>query len=215
MNQDQISKLQEMLRHDLKPVTPFPSLGTMLAVLGCLSVAVLVGYWLVMGSSGWFMLSPVQRMAVLLYAPIALVPVCCSLYWSIKPGSLRRFPPGVSLAAAFGGFVLFALLLTPMDPGPEFLAHGWPCFVSSLVVFIVSAATTMVVIRGGFSVNSYLTGGLLGGLGAATSIVALQLACPHQEAVHLLVWHGSAALLALIAGYFVGSEIVARLQQGT
>lgn len=35
-------------------------------------------------------------------------------------------------------------------------------------------------------------------------MTALQIKCPHQEAPHLLVWHGSVLLIAAGTGVLIG-----------
>jgi hypothetical protein len=47
-------------------------------------------------------------------------------------------------------------------------------------------------------------GATLGATAGLLGVTVLQVKCPHQEALHLLVWHGSVLAIATGAGLLTG-----------
>jgi hypothetical protein len=50
-------------------------------------------------------------------------------------------------------------------------------------------------------------GATLGATAGLLGVIVLQLQCPHQEALHLVAWHGGVLILATGAGIIIGRAV--------
>jgi hypothetical protein len=113
--------------------------------------------------------------------------------------------PGHTVLAAYGLGLLTAMgVLFPWSAAPQFVAQGWPCLLGGVSVAVPAAALLWLVVRRGAPLSMRTMGATLGATAGLLGVTVLQVKCPHQEALHLLVWHGSVLVIATGVGVLAG-----------
>jgi hypothetical protein len=200
-------RVQAITHTDLKKVKPLPPLGV--AALGAVAVTALVAalHVLTLGVDGWTRLSATQAGLMGGLALAVLLSAAASLLSSIRPGSAQGLPPGLPLALLVMGFPMLAAVLFPFEEWSRVLEHGIECLAAGLMVAAMTTGLTWLAARRGYSVDWSRSGALIGAVGGAAAIFALQVSCPAHEAGHLIVWHGLAAVIAIGGGYLAGRRM--------
>ena len=202
------SALQRRIAHpllmSLRPVKPLPPLRVSIAQLVVLFVvfsSALVGVLGLRASTAracsrlWGSAFSSQRACACFRAMLA-----CQM----RPGSYQPVP-GQIMLAAFGLGLLTAMgVLFPWGAAPRFVEQGWPCLFGGVSVAVPAAALLWLVVRRGAPLSMRTTGATLGATAGLLGVTVLQVKCPHQEALHLLVWHGSVLVIATGAGVLAG-----------
>src|SRR5579883_1167363 len=120
-----------------------------------------------------------------------------SLAAQMRPGSrtyTRSAAVSVLLAiGAVGG-------IFPWHVSPAFVAQGLPCLASGILVAVAGAVVLRILVRRGAPVSARSIRVTLGAAAGWLALITLQYKCPHQEAPHLLAWHGGVLLLSAAAG---------------
>ena len=188
----------------LRPVKPLPPLRISIVQLIVLFVVFSSALVAVMGIAGIARASLLQvvGIGVLLATGVCLFSVL--LARQMRPGSYQPVP-GYTVLAAFGLGLLTAMgVLFPWGMAPRFVAQGWPCLLGGVSAAVPAAALLWLVVRRGAPLSMRTMGGTLGATAGLLGVTALQVKCPHQEALHLLVWHGSVLVIATCAGVLAG-----------
>jgi hypothetical protein len=203
-------RIRGVLTASLAPVTPVPGIGILILQLivmcGVLALALIAR----MGVAGAEQMSAEQFLGVtgILTAGAALFSML--LAWQMIPGSHRRL--STVLAVAVFGFGLFTgiALLFPWSVSSAAFSLGWPCTVRGLAMAALGAAVIWFVIRRGAPVSATAMGATLGATAGLLGVTVLQFACIHQQALHLLIWHGGVLALSSGAGALAG-HVASRL----
>jgi hypothetical protein len=188
----------------LQPVKPLPPLRVSIAQLIVLFVVFSSALVAVMGTVGFTRATLLQvvGIGVLLTTGVCLFSVM--LACQVRPGSYQPVP-GLTVLAAFGLGLLTAMgVLFPWGAAPRFVAQGWPCLLGGVSVAVPAAALLWLVVRRGAPLSMSSMGATLGATAGLLGVTVLQVKCPHQEALHLLVWHGSVLVIATGAGVLAG-----------
>ena len=123
-----------------------------------------------------------------------------SLARQMRPGSPHR-PPAPVIPAIIGLACLSAMAgLFSWLPAGVFFAEGWPCLVAGLTMAAAGGLSLGLAVRRGAPVSVRTFGATLGATAGWVGVTVLQYKCPHQQALHLLAWHGS----VLVVGSAVG-----------
>jgi len=197
-------RIARALQMSLPPVKPLPRLRISIAKLIMLFVAVSAGFIAVMGTAGIVHASLTQLVGIGVLLATGMCVFSAMLAKQIRPGSYQPLPWQMVLAAI--GLALLASMgiLFPWDVGPRFVAQGLPCLLAGVSMAVPGAALLWLVLRQGAPLSMIATGGTLGATAGLLGVTALQVKCPHQEAPHLLVWHGSVLLAVSGAGMLLG-----------
>lgn len=147
-------------------------------------------------------LTQVVVIGVLLLTGVALFSTM--LANQMRPGSYQPVSWHVVLAAMGLALLISMGVLSPWVARPRFVAEGLPCLVSGVGIAIPTAALLWLGVRRGAPFSMIATGGTLGAMAGLVGVTTLQVKCPHQEAAHLLAWHGSVLLIAVGAGLLIG-----------
>lgn len=198
------NRITASLAASLRPVTPLPALPVTVSRLVVVFAVLWTMIVAVMGTAGILRMDGLQLVAttVLLLSGAVL----CSLALSaeMRPGARRYSWP----AAVLVPIALAALgLLFPWDSVGSFVAQGWPCLVGSLTVAALGVLLLGLVVRRGTAVAPRMAGLTLGAAGGWLGLAVFQDHCPHQQAPHLLVWHGGALLLSIAGGWALASLV--------
>jgi len=72
----------------------------------------------------------------------------------------------------------------------HFIATGLPCAARTLVLAALPWCTLLIAVRRGAPLDPANAGVLIGGAALVMASLLMRLACPLDERLHLLVWHG-------------------------
>ncbi len=191
------NRLADSLRASLVPVKRLPAvpLGA-LRLLGACAV-ILAVLLAAMGTAGVARMTGPQLGIMTALLATGAVLLSSSLAAQMRPGSrtyTRSAAVSVLLAiGAVGG-------IFPWHVSPAFVAQGLPCLASGILVAVAGAVVLRILVRRGAPVSARSIRVTLGAAAGWLALITLQYKCPHQEAPHLLAWHGGVLLLSAAAG---------------
>lgn len=194
------SAVQKTLKQSLTPVRPQATprvLAAQFLMVFFLFAAPLIG---MMGTAGFHEMNATQMAGIgtVLIAGAALLSM--SLAWQMSPGSLQRVPPRVVVLSLLAGFLFGTALLFPWQRPEAFLSRGLTCLKAGLLMAAPSAVLFWLLLRRGHTFSSGILGATLGAICGLLAASVLQLHCSHQDAAHLLVWHGGLVVISIALG---------------
>jgi hypothetical protein len=197
-------RIAHALRMSLPHVKPLPPLRVSIASLIVLFVALSGGLIAVMGTAGIARASLTQIVGIGVLLTTGVCLFSAMLAKQVRPGSYQHVPWQMALAAI--GFALLTAMgvLFPWDLAPRFVGQGLPCVLAGVSMAVPAAALLWLAVRHGTALSIITTGGTLGATAGLLGMTVLQVKCPHQEAPHLLAWHGSVLLIAVGSGVLAG-----------
>jgi Negative regulator of sigma F len=172
-----------------------------LADLFTVLAAAMVG---LMGTAGWERMTVPQLLGITALLASGVCLLALLLAWQMRPGSYRPMGTATAIGAFGVGLLTGMALLFPWGSSQAFVAQGWPCLASGLGVAIPGVLLLWLLVRRGAPLSFPHLGASLGATAGLLGVTVLQFHCPHQEALHLLAWHGSILLIATAIGVFVG-----------
>lgn len=196
--------VKALLRENLNRVRPLPGMAAMSAMILGAAAIVIAADALVLGTQGCVRLSFLQASGLGAVIVLAVTAAAVSLIASVSPGRPTRIPPAVSLGLLILGFPLAAALLFPFGAGLGLSAEGASCLPVGILLALVTIGAVWTVVRRGYSLDWRVSCTMIGATGGATALAALQTHCVRHEATHLIVWHGLAALIPLVAAFLWG-----------
>jgi hypothetical protein len=103
-------------------------------------------------------------------------------------------------ASIIGGLAL----LFPWRASRAFVAEGWPCAATEVMIAMPAAVVIWLLARRGALFVDAALGAALSGLAVVFALTVLQFQCMFQQAPHLLVWHGVTAAILIGLGALIG-----------
>ena len=114
------------------------------------------------------------------------------------------------MAGVLPGAALVLIAAARLQGRPSGLElDGWSCMSLGLGWGMVAAAALVLWLRRGAPSRLDHAGLLTGVAAGAAGIFAVSLYCPHNDLVHIGVWHGLTVVLAGIAGRLVIPRLIA------
>jgi len=197
-------RIARPLLTSLRPVKPLPALRASITQIIVLFVVFSSALVTVMGTAGIARASLLQVVGIGVLIATGVYLFSVMLARQMRPGSYQPVPAHTVLAA-FGLGLLTAMgVLFPWGAAPRFVAQGWPCLLGGMSVAIPAAALLWLIVRRGAPLSMRTMGATLGATAGLLGVTVLQVKCPHQEALHLLVWHGSVLVIVTGAGWLAG-----------
>jgi hypothetical protein len=192
---------------DLKPVKPIAGPWQLALAFTALLVAVLaLAIWLT-GSAGFFALSPMAKMLMLSIIGVSALLLSYSLAQRMIPGSLRRVPI-LQVTVALGVAFIFVVGLMFHDVTDwNRLAMERTCLWLGLFAAVITATVASLLVRRGAWINRFATVVSIGALSGVSALLVLTVHCPILKASHILVWHGGAAVVVILAAWLVGRHL--------
>ncbi len=200
-------KLNGALGASLQPVKPLPSVRVLMVQFGSvflLFAAVLIA---TMGIAGFRTLQAWQALGIVAILAVGVSLLSLALAWQVCPGSLQKIPPVLSWASYGIGFLTGAALLFPWRESAGFFPQGWPCLLIGSAVAIPGGVLFWLLTRRGVPLSAVTFGGTLGAIAGLMGITVLQFRCIHQDAAHVIVWHGGVLLVSIVAGVLTARVI--------
>lgn len=97
-----------------------------------------------------------------------------------------------------------------MGGSPSTLAlNGSECMACGTVLALLTGSLLVLWLRRGAPPDSARAGLLVGVAAGASGIFAVSLGCPHNDLVHIGIWHGMTVFLAGIAGRLIVPRLIA------
>jgi len=202
-----LKRIEDAVVADLKPVKPLAPESAQFVTLMVAASAVAAVGWAELGMAGWRALGELQRLAVFSALAASAGLLAFSLVRQIVPGGKLLAPPGLLLAAVWGGMAcLFGILFRPQEE-VTFVATGLLCFKIGLECAIPAGAVFWMILRRGASMSPALTGATAGALAGLTGLTVLEVFCPNLNAYHILVWHLGGTLASAAGGLALGTAV--------
>jgi hypothetical protein len=192
---------------DLKPVKPIAGPWPLALAFTTVLIAVLaLAVWLT-GSAGFFALSGMAKMLMLSIIGVGALLLSFSLAQRMIPGSLQRVPVlQVALALAVAFIFVVALMFHDVTDWKT-LAMQRTCLWLGIAAAVVTATLGSLVVRRGAWINRFATVVSIGALSGVSALLVLTVHCPILKATHILVWHGGATAVAILAAWLVGRRL--------
>lgn len=202
------ARIAGSLTDSLRPVKPVSSVIVSLLQIAAVFAIFAVALVAVMGTAGLARMSAVQLgvIAALIVAGAGLFSL--SLAWQMRPGSYQFLRPAGILGIFGVGLLTGMALLFPWVSPQAFVIQGWHCLASGLAVAAPAALLVWLVVRRGAPLSMSAWGATLGATAGLLGVTVLEFQCPHQEALHLLVWHGSVLIITTAAGIVIARTAV-------
>jgi hypothetical protein len=192
------------LAASLEPVVPQAGIGfsalQLLAIFGLCAA----GFVALMGIAGFDVMSTAQLLGI--GAVMAAGAVLCSRMLALQmlPGSRRRVAAPLAITLFGLAVIVCLLLLFPgREPGVP-IDVSWQCSLRELAVAIPAAALFWFLVGRKAMLSAGAAGAAVGAMAGLVAVSVLQVACVHQNAVHLLLWHWSVMAVATAAGALAG-----------
>ena len=200
-------KISGALAASLQPVKPMPSAGVLAGQFASIFLVFAAALIATMGVTGFRTLQAWQALGIVAILAVGVSLFSVALAWQIRPGSLQKIPAKLSWAYFGVGFLTGAALLFPWRGTEAFVLHGWPCLLAGSAVAIPGGILFWLLTRRGVPLSAGAFGGTLGAIAGLLGLTVLQFRCIHQDAAHLLVWHGGVLVLSITAGVLVALAI--------
>ncbi len=192
---------------DLKPVKPIPAPWQLAMAFTAVLAAVLALVTWLTGAAGFFALSATARMSMLSIIGVGALLLSFSLAQRMIPGSLQRVPVlQVALALAVAFIFVVSLMFHDVTDWKT-LATQQVCLWLGLAAAAVTATLGSLVVRRGAWINRFATVVSIGALSGVSALLVLTVHCPILKATHILVWHGGAAAVAILAAWLAGRRL--------
>jgi Negative regulator of sigma F len=192
---------------DLKPVKPIPGPGWLALVFTAILMAVLgLAIWR-SGAAGFSALSPMARMLMLSIIGVGALLLSYSLAQRMIPGSLQRVPVLQVTLALAAAFVFVVALMFHDVTDWKTLAMQRTCLWFGIGAALITATFGTLVARRGAWINRAATVVSIGALSGVSALLVLTVHCPILKASHILVWHGGAAAVVILAAWLVGRRL--------
>ena len=200
-------KISGALAASLKPVSPLPAASVLAGQFASIFLLFAVALIAMMGFSGFRTMDAWEALGVVAILAVGVSLFSLALAWQIRPGSREKIPSKLGWTCFGVGFLTGAALLFPWRGAEAFVSEGWPCLLAGSAVAIPGGILFWLLSRCGVPLSPGTFGGTLGAIAGLLGLTVLQFRCIHQNAAHLLVWHGSVLVLSITAGVLLALAI--------
>jgi len=197
-------KIQAVLTSSLLPVTPIPSQSRLVFELLAVFTVCAVGLTAILNKAAFHLMSGVQMALIGAILATGGILFSFTLARRMVPGSRWGIPFSLMLTVSGRLPIAGTALLFPWRTSGPFVAEGWPCAALELIIAVPAAFVYWLIARRGALFASPGLGATVTGLAAFLALIPLQFQCMFQQAPHLLLWHGGAAVLLIGLGALIG-----------
>jgi len=203
MDSTQVERLQKTILARLRPVRPLPPSWVFLAGFALVFVALSYVGVFYLGSYGWFVLMPGQRIAVFTTLAASASLLAFSLVRQMVPGQKSLFRQGLLPVGVFVVLCLVVASVFQVRTETHFLRNGRACLEAGVPYAIPAAIVFWLILYRGAILSPRVVGAISGMLAGLVSTTVLEVHCPNLNVWHILVWHVGIALLGMVAGLVV------------
>jgi len=190
-------RIRQMILSDLTPVKPMPSVRAVMLSMAAGIVCGAVGMSMTVGTAGLQLLSAWQSAMLTSVGALLLVGMSYILIVIVSPGHRRRLRPGVVLLLSAASVVTTFGLVFQWDVQSGLNLDGSRCARGIVLGSLPTVILLCALLRRGAFLEPVFTAAMIAAAAGAGALAATQLACPMQEASHLLLWHAGPWLLLI------------------
>jgi hypothetical protein len=199
-----VERMSAQLSAAAKPVRPLPSN----AVLWAISLAVFAAVsFVVAWAFGLKAISALSGGEMAIYYGVVLLFAglfARAVTERMIPGEKRFLRSSLLWVASLAGLSLLAAGLFSDHSTLSFVSQGIPCLRLGVIGAFVSGLLGWRLLQRGYLVSPRETLVLYGFFAGLVGVAVLALHCPIRNALHVLVWHLGAMLLAGLVGLILG-----------
>lgn len=194
-----LDRISQSMAASMQPVQPIAPPWIQAAIVLLLAATVAVVSAAALGLDGFHKLDT-GEMSVIFPALIAFSWLAALLSASaMAPGSRRWINPALFLPLAIAGWIAVDVLLFHDYQLDFFVPQGIPCLRAGTIVAIPAGIASWLILRRGFAVHPAAAGLAAGTLAGLAGVIMLELHCPNQNAMHIMVWHTAVIPVAALA----------------
>lgn len=184
----------------LTPVKPIPSPGSFALRILAAFVVLTCGLVALLGASGIMAMTRTELgvIGVVLISGAILFSV--TLGKQTSPGSVRHIPTWITMLIFAGAVVAGVVLLFPWRAEEASVFLSWQCALRELAIAAPASILFWLLMRRAVVLSPAAMGASLGAVAGLMAVSVQQFTCPHQEALHLLLWHWSVLLVTTGVG---------------
>lgn len=200
VNPDVVHRIAAQIESSLTPVNPIASPAAFAVRIAAISGLLTCALVALMGAGG------ISAMSRLQLAGIGALLISGTILFSVTlgkqttPGSVRRLPTWLTTLVFAGAAVGGIALLFPWRSEDASPFLSWQCAVRELAIAAPTAVLFWALLRRAVVLSPSAMGASVGAVAGLLAVSVLQFSCPHQEALHLLLWHWSVLLITTGAG---------------
>lgn len=203
MSSTQIERVRAMIIGNLHPVRPLLPSWVFLLIFALIFAGLTYLGISYLGMGGWFVLMPVQKIAVVTTLAASAVLLAFSLVRQMVPGEKSLMRTGLLPAVLFVLLCLMVASVFQVRSDPNFLQAGRACLQAGVPYAIPAVLLFWLIVRRGAILSPRAVGAVAGMLAGLVSTTVLEVHCPNLNVWHILVWHVGIALLGLLAGLLI------------
>jgi hypothetical protein len=196
-------KLSGALGASLRGVKPLPAARILTVQFVLVFVVFAAALIATMGVAGFRMLQAWQALGIVAILVVGVSLLSLVLAWQVRPGSLQKISATLSWTSYGIGFLTGVALLFPWRESQAFASQGWPCLLIGSAVALPGGILFWLLTRRGVPLLAVTFGGTVGAISGLLGVTVLQFRCIHQDAAHVIVWHGGVLLLSIVAGILI------------
>ncbi len=199
-----LDRISGKVLSNLQPVRPLPPAWVIALVLQLIFLGVAILGATGLGMNGIRLLTGVE--SGLIFWVLSSVGRLASMAAAAEmvPASRGRVDPRILVVSCTLALAaVFAILFHDyrMD---RFVSEGVRCLIAGLLHAVPAGFLIWLVTRRGLTMNPVAAGVAAGTLAGMAGFGMLELHCPIQKAMHLMVWHTAVVPLSGLLGYLAG-----------
>ena len=203
----QLKRIQVGMVENLKPVRPLPPSRFFLLAFAIVFLAVVAAGALMLGTSGWGVLSIGQKIAVFATLAASAVLLALSMVRQMVPGSKHVISPTMLPIAILAVLMLVMAAVFRSEEESAFVANGLMCMRNGLAYSIPTAFLFWMVLRRGAILFPKLVGAAAGGFAGLIGLSVIEINCPNLNGYHILIWHWGVVMISSLAGAILGAAV--------
>ena len=207
VSQELQGRISSTLQQSLQPVKPVGSVRVLTAQLLVIFLIVALAATGMMNAVGIAVMKQWQLIGIIGFLAVGAAFLSVSLAWQMTPGSLRRVPATTALAILAASFLVGVAILFPWQTPEGFFRFGWHCLRVGLMMAGPAAVLFGILVWRGAPLGFGMLGGTLGAIAGLLSVTILQFTCDHQDAIHLVAWHGGVLAISTLMGIVIGLSV--------
>ena len=200
-------KISSTLQQSLQPVKPVGSVRVLTAQLLVIFLIVALAATGMMNAVGIAVMKQWQLIGIIGFLAVGAAFLSLSLAWQMTPGSLRRVPATTALTILAASFLVGVAILFPWQTPEGFFRFGWHCLRVGLMMAGPAAVLFGILVWRGAPLGFGMLGATLGAIAGLLSVTILQFTCDHQDAIHLVAWHGGVLAISTLMGIVIGLSV--------
>jgi hypothetical protein len=195
-----LDRVHSSMAASMRPVRPLAPAWVLASILSILSAAIAIVSAAALGFFGFDKLSAVELATIFPTLGIFTWLTALVSAAAIVPGSGRWMNPALLLLLILAVWLGADAMLFHDYQLAFFVPQGIPCLRAGIIVAIPAGIASWLVLRRGFAVHPAAAGLAAGTLAGLAGLMMLEIHCPNQNAMHIMVWHTAVVPISALIG---------------